>query len=314
MTPMQVDAVLQRYGPPATIEIPPWIGDARRAIGGAVGRLLELDDTAFAQRWLWRDDREGDVDARYAFFRCIETLEGASVAAARATGEGGPMPAAAGAFGLGTMARWDLHGLLAPLADADLDLDPGGGEWTIRQTLAHAVNVQRAYPSFSAWWLTREQTPDLPPSVPDEVGEGFPEEPEEGAGSLAEIRARLDEAMDGAATRLASLDDAQLATPARWSGYAVDVGFRLTRQSSHLQEHTVQVEKTLVMLGRTPSESDRLARLVLRAYGRLEAAVYALPTTAAELGRETVLGAVDKVVDVAGHVRQPGSIEAGAAS
>ncbi len=90
MTPMQVDAVMERYGPPATIEIPPWIADARLAIGGAVGRLLELDDAVLAQRWLWRDDREGDVDARYAFFRCIETLEGASVAAARATGEGGP--------------------------------------------------------------------------------------------------------------------------------------------------------------------------------------------------------------------------------
>ena len=41
----------------------------------------------------------------------------------------------------------------------------------------------------------------------------------------------LDDAMDGAAERMAPLDDAQLRTPARWSGYAVDVGFRLGRMS-----------------------------------------------------------------------------------
>ena len=88
--------------------------------------------------------------------------------------------------------------------------------------------------------------------------------------------------MDGAAERMASLDASQLATPARWSGYAVDVGFRLGRMSSHLQEHTVQVDKTLVMLDRTPPEAHRLIRLVFRAYGRLEAIVYGLPATTAD--------------------------------
>ena len=203
------------------------------------------------------------------------------------------------------------------MADADLDLDPGNGEWTIRQTLAHAVNVERAYPSFSAWWLTREQTAELPPSVPDDVGIGFPEEEEEGVGTLLDIRDRLDAAMDGAAERMSGLDEAQLAIPARWSGYAVDVGFRLWRQASHLQEHTVQVEKTFVMLGRQPLEAERLARLVLRAYGHLEAEVYALPSALAERGRDTVLGAVGAVGEVAeararrcvGGGRRPMSIE-----
>ena len=188
----------------------------------------------------------------------LEALELAAGAASAAVAASGSRPAGAAPFGDATAARWDLHGVLAPLADADLDADPGGGEWTIRQTLAHIVYVQRAYPAFASWWLSREQTPELPASIPDGVDEGFPEEEAEGVGTLAEIRGRLDDAMDGASERMAGLDEAQLATPARWSGYAVDVGFRLGRMSSHLQEHTVQVDKTLVMLDRTPPEAHRL--------------------------------------------------------
>jgi len=300
---MQVDAVLERYGPPAATTLPNWVRDGRRGINAAASALLRTDEDDLARRWRWRDDPVGGAERRYGFFRAIETLEAAAAATARAVGDGSAIPAAALTFRPATVARWDLHGLLAPLTDADLDADPGNGEWTIRQTLAHTVNVGRAYPSFSAWWLTREQTPELPPSVPDDVGVGFPEEVDEGVGTLVEIRERLDTAMDGAAERMAALDDAQLATPARWSGYAVDVGFRLWRQSSHLQEHTIQVEKTFVMLGRQPLEAERLARLVLRAYGHLEAAVYALPSAMAERGREVVLGAVGAVGEVAQHVR-----------
>ncbi len=312
MRPMQVDAVLERYGPPPTIEIPSWIRDARQRINAAVDQLLGVDEDDLARRWWWRDERAGGAEARYAFFRAIETLEGGAAVAAGAAG--GPSTAAHAAFAAATMARWDLHGLLAPLSDADLDADPGGGEWTIRQTLAHTVNVGRAYPSFSAWWLTREPTSELPTSLPDEVGEGFPEEDEEGTGSLLEIRDRLDETMDGAAERMAALDDAQMAIPARWAGYAVDVGFRLWRQSSHLQEHTIQVEKTLVMLDRPSPESARLTRLLLRAYGRLEAAVYARPAANAEMGRQAVIDTVGAVADVADHVRRSGSISRDASS
>jgi hypothetical protein len=290
------------------VELPPWIADARRRINAAVDRLMGIEEEEMPRRWKWRDDHEGGAEARYAFFRSIETLEGGAAAAGRAVAGGSERSAGAAAFAAATMARWDLHGLLASISDDGLDADPGGGEWTIRQTLAHAVNVERAYPAFSAWWLARERSPELPARVPDDVGAGFPEEEEEGAGTLLEIRNRLDAAMDGAAERMAGLDHAQLATPARWSGYAVDVGFRLWRQSSHLQEHTVQVEKTLVMLGRTPLESARLSRLLLRAYGRLEAAVYALPRPDAELGRPAVAEAVAAVAQVAEHVRRVGSI------
>jgi len=308
MAAMNVDPVLERFGPPPTTQTPAWLTDARSTLTTATGALIDLDERELNRRWWWREDRGGETEVRYAFYRAIEALEGAAGAATNGILAAGTRPAGAAAFGSATAARWDLHGVLAPLVDADLDADPGGGEWTIRQTLAHIVYVQRAYPSFAAWWLSREQTPELPPAVPDGVDEGFPEEEAEGLGTLAEIRARLDGAMDGAAERMASLDEAQLATPARWAGYAVDVSFRLGRMSSHLQEHTVQVDKTLVMLDRTPPEAHRLVRLVFRAYGRLEAVVFGLPEGMADAGREAIVVAVTEAADAFGHVRLAGSV------
>jgi uncharacterized damage-inducible protein DinB len=299
---MKVDSVLERFGPPPTAPMPAWLPDARRSLTAAAEGVLGIEERELNRRWWWREDRDGGTEVRYAFYRALEALERAAGATA------GARPAATAAFASATAARWDLHGVLAPLTDADLDADPGGGEWTIRQTLAHVVYVQRAYPAFASWWLSREQTAGLPSSIPDGVDEGFPTEQSEGEGTLAEIRQRLDDAMDGAAERMAILDASQLATPARWSGYAVDVGFRLGRMSSHLQEHTVQVDKTLVMLDRTPPEAHRLIRLVFRAYGRLEATVYGLPAAAADHGREPFLAAVNEVVEVFDHVRRPDSV------
>jgi hypothetical protein len=289
MAGMNVDPVLERFGPPPTTPVPAWIIGARHVLTTAADSVLSLDERELNRRWWWREDRGGDTEVRYAFYRALEALERAAGAALEGVASPGSRPAGAAPFALATAARWDLHGVLAPLGDDALDADPGGEDWTIRQTLAHIVHVQRAYPAFASWWLSRDQTPELPASIPEGVDEGFPEEEADGVGTLHEIRARLDDAMDGAAERMAPLDDAQLRTPARWSGYAVDVGFRLGRMSSHLQEHTVQVDKTLVMLSRTPPEAHRLVRLVFRAYGRLRR-----PSTGCQRVRRTRVGGQSK--------------------
>jgi hypothetical protein len=194
-----------------------------------------------------------------------------------------------------------------PLEDADLDRAPGGNEWTIRQTLGHIGASQRAYGWYTGWWWSRRGEPGpLPASPPDLDEIGFPGEDAEAAGSLAEIRERLDRNLELTAGRFANLDDDGLAAPGRWSGYPVTVAFRLGRCASHLREHTVQVEKTLVMLKRDPREVERLLRLVVAAWGRLEATVFALPPEALDTpardgrsGAAIIDAAIGDVGDVA---------------
>ena len=299
-----IDApLLARTDPALRRPLPPAIVEARQTLRAIAGDILAIPESALARPWDWIGGSEEEV--RYGPYRVQELFERAEIDARRAlaasAGHGGlaaELIAPAGA------ARWDLHGLLAPLSAADLDADPGGGEWSIRRTLGHVINGQRAYGWATAWWQAKGYAiddPDLPATPPDEVYEGLPEEDgTEMTGSLDDLRARLDAILDLSTECLAGLPEDRLALATRWSGFAVTVAFRIGRWSSHLREHTIQVEKTLAQLGREPSEPERLARLALAAYGRAEAVVFGRPGADAAAGliraataeaRQTIAGA-----------------------
>lgn len=247
---------------------------ARKDVMATIADLATITDSQLMTPWVWKSGSEDEI--RYGFYRIYEDFELAGTdaeAAVRASSH--DRGRAAEIIAPATAARWDLHGLLIQLPDAAWDTDPGGGEWTVRQTLGHTVGGQRGYGAATAWW----QQQGLPPgdSLPTErpaVFDELPEDDEEGAGTPAEVRARLDELLDRSTERLAGMPAERLAIGTRWAGFPVDIGFRLGRWSSHFREHTIQVEKTLVMIGHTPTEVDRLIRMILGAWGRAEAAVY----------------------------------------
>ncbi len=249
---------------------------ARADLRAAVETLRSIPDDRLAEPWPWKGGSEEEV--RYAFYRIAESFERAAIDAADLLRAGAPDRGRAGDLvAPATAARWDLDGLLLPLAAATWDADPGGGEWRIRRTLGHVIGSQRAYGVGSGWWLRRSfaaDDPTLPASVPEELWASMPDEEVEGAGSPEEVRRRLSDLLDETTERLAGLSPAHLALGARWSGFAVDVGFRLGRWGSHMREHTIQVEKTLALLGHRPTEVDRLVRHVAATWGRSEAAVY----------------------------------------
>jgi hypothetical protein len=266
---------LERYTDPAwTRPIPAALLAARRDVMAAVRDLLTLTDADLATPWFWKGGSEDEI--RYGFYRVFEDFERAGIDAEAAVRAAGPdRGRAADLIAPATAARWDLQGILVQLPDAVWDADPGGGEWTVRQTLGHVIGGQRGYGAATAWWQAQglpagDSLPTERPPVYDEL----PTDAEEEAGTPAEVCARLDEALDRSTERLAGLPPDRLALGTRWAGFAVDIGFRIGRWSSHFREHTIQVEKTLVMLGHTPNEVDRLIRLVLAAWGRAEAVVY----------------------------------------
>jgi hypothetical protein len=256
--------------------IPEALLAARREAIAAVSQLATLTDADLVKPWPWIGGPEVE-QVRYGFYRVHELFERAGIEAdAKLRAAGVDRGRAADLIAPATAARWDLLGLLLPLRDALWDADPGGDEWTIRQTMGHVVGGQRGYGVVTAWWQGQglpASKSDLP-WTPEEVYQQLPSDEEEGTGTPAEVRDRLDEQLDRATERLAGLPADRLILGSRWSGFPVDIGFRLGRWSSHLREHSIQVEKTLVMLGHVPTEVDRLIRLVLAAWGRAEAVVY----------------------------------------
>ena len=279
--------LLDRTDPARRRPLPATILEAREILRVIVDDVLAIPETSLARPWSWIGGSEEEV--RYGPYRVNELFERAEIEARRSlAGRARDGGLAADMIAPSGAARWDLHGVLAPLSADDLDADPGGGEWSIRRTLGHVINGQRAYGWATAWWQDKGYAiddPGLPAQPPDEVYAGLPDEDgPEMAGSLEDLRVRLDAILDLSAERLAGLSEHRLAYATRWSGFAVTVGFRIGRWSSHLREHTIQVEKTLARLGRTPTEPERLARLVFGAYGRAEAVVFGQPGAEAAAG------------------------------
>jgi hypothetical protein len=279
--------LLDNTDPSLARPLPAAIHEARADLPAIVADILAIPEPALGTEWPWIGG--GEEEVRYGAYRVHELFERAQVDASRALAAAGRDGGLAAALiAPADAARWDLHGLLVPLTDAQIDADPGAGEWSIRQTLGHLVSGQRAYGWAAAVWQAHQVPlgdPSLaaPPAFPIYVD--LPDEHgPEMAGSLAEIRARLDGILDLSAERLAGLPEVRLGFGTRWSGFAVSIAFRLGRWSSHIREHTIQVEKTLGMLGRAPTEPERLARLALAAYGRAEAVVFGQPAADAPAG------------------------------
>jgi hypothetical protein len=260
--------------------IPQALLAARRDVMAAAHKLATLTDADMELFWAWKGDGGGDNELRYGFYRIYEDFERAGIdAAAALRASNTERGRAADLIAPSTAARWDLQGILVQLPDDLWDKDPGDEQWTIRQTLGHVIGGQRSYGVNVAWWQAQALPvdPNLPKARPKEIDDALPSDEEEASGTPAEVRARLDEVTDAAAERLAGLPPERLAYGTRWMDFAVDIGFRIGRWSSHFREHTIQVEKTLVMLGHTPTEVDRLIRLILAAWGQAEAAVYGSP-------------------------------------
>jgi hypothetical protein len=283
MTAPAIDDFLLRLAPVEPRDVDPALLRARASVAAGLADLRMVPDSALEAPWTWGG---GELDVRYGFYRQYEAFEEVRASVRRRfSGMRIQDTAARPIVAAASAARWDLHGVLAGVTDDDLDRDPGNNQWTIRQTLGHIVNGQRAYGWFTAWWLSQRELPpdDFPARPPEDTEIGFPDEGTESRGSLADIVNRLDEVLDGAASVFAPLSDAELAARARWSGILIDVRFRLGRWPSHLREHTIQIEKTHVFLGRETTEVDRLLRLIAAAYGRLEEELFMLPADQAPI-------------------------------
>ncbi|HKZ20562.1 MAG TPA: DinB family protein [Acidimicrobiia bacterium] len=278
MTSGPLDApLLERTDPALARPLPSPLIAARASVLAAGTALLDLSETTLAGEWPWIGG--SDQEVRYGAYRAAEALELAESEARYVLArEEADETQAARIIGPATAARWDLHGLMLSIDESALDTDPGAEEWTIRLAMGHIISSQRAYGWGTAWWLANPHDaddPDLPSGIHEAFWEALPDEATtEAEGNVSELRTRLDQVLDLGAERLAGLEDERLRLAARWSGFAVTVGFRLGRWSSHIREHAIQIEKTMAMLGIIPDESRRLARHVLAAYGRAEATVF----------------------------------------
>ena len=221
----------------------------------AMRAFARLSDEHMAKDWDWPGHTGEQLQVRDALYRSLEDEQ-----AARAAAEPDPTEAAR-ILELAQCAFGDLCGLLVGLDDAVLDASPGASDWSLREVLDHIQRVDLSYTRQIRHALRRSG--DEPLSLDRPVGET------DTGGGIADWLDRL-AAIRDQTFQHATLSGEQLTKPSRWAGYVIDVRFRLHRFASHIVEHTIQCEKTLVALNQRPTEAARIVRRIWATRGAHE--------------------------------------------
>jgi len=212
--------------------------------------------------WTWPG--KGLADLRNAFFFLLMEEQDALVRASSPTNDADRiLVLAQRAFG-------DLRGLLLSVPDALLDREPAPGEWSIRRTMEHTIQVERSYRANTQHALLRSDNEPLTLS-PERRPK---EDPADTAGDAAAMAAALARRRAETDATLAGTDADRLSQPSQWAAtdtpFDVDVRFRLHRFGAHLVEHTQQVDKTLRQLGQAETDAQAYVRQISIIRGRHE--------------------------------------------
>ncbi|HEX6350423.1 MAG TPA: DinB family protein [Candidatus Dormibacteraeota bacterium] len=227
------------------------------AFAQLLGRLAAYSDAEMAQPWEWPGRKGAQLQVRDCHWRIVETEQAFLATVPAAERE------AAAVMELAQIAFGDLRGLLAGQTDDALDAKPGE-EWSLREVLGHVLMTERRYAWQVRYAVNRDATQPTHAQPPVTVSTA---ETDSGVRDWIDMleaeRARSD-------SYCSTLDAPALARPSVWMEYEIDVRFRLHRFAAHLAEHTIQAEKTLRGIDRTPAEARQLVRVLSRLRGRHE--------------------------------------------
>jgi uncharacterized damage-inducible protein DinB len=226
--------------------------------------------------WEWKQYKEG---IRFAFFRTYEQLcELAARLEVERAASPRPLTTAQRILSQYHLAYRDLQAVLLGVTDTLAVQAPAEGEWPVRQALAHIVQAERGF--FTVCFLGLEhihQGNAEAFEINEEIWNRFwadaPFTETSERSSLSEIQAYHASLHPRILQAFTTLTEDELGLPiSYWESAPQPLEFRLHRFSSHLRQHTIQIEKTLDQLGQPPSEARRLLRIVFNALAAVEGA------------------------------------------
>ncbi|SRR6266508_1933261 len=257
-----------------------------------------LGDADLERDYTWRYHDEG---LRFALIGTYHELRDlAATTAAERAAYGHPITIAQRVLAQYHLAYRDLQAILLGVDGTLAGWAPAPGEWPIWIALWHMIEVeQNFFPrcryavdqmhagaelqvmSDEEKWALLAEEPDTDPArlrkiiygdtVRTAADEAAAPEPTALQGSFADLLAYYDTLHSSIIRDLATLSDAETLAPSRWwEDQPIPVRYRLHRFDAHLRQHTIQVEKTLAMLGQVPAEAKRLLRLVYAALAAAE--------------------------------------------
>jgi hypothetical protein len=278
---------------------------------GSVERLATVlhatPDAAMGREWVWGDYNEEGV--RFTGFVAYGHMrELAALVGAERLQIGSAPTIAQRMLAQYQWAYRDMQALMLGIDAATAEIAPAEGEWPLHQVVTHMVEADVGFYAMVQANIERHRNGIWSAEkITDAEYEQLlgPEEPlmaiiNGPLGGLqlfhTEIHARI-------MADLAQITDAETVLPARfWEETLFPIRFRLQRFEAHLRQHSIQLESTLVGIGRPPTEGSRIARLLYAGLAELEGCLIGAPETAADAQIEAaeaiaeLAGAAEKVL------------------
>ena len=243
-----------------------------RAVENFAALLLPLSEKDLEHEWTWKDHDEEGI--RFAFFVTLQELR--HLAVTLSTLRPKPTPAQH-ILSQYHAAYMDLQAALLGLSSEDEDKAPAEGEWSVRRVYAHILGTDIGFTSVVRYALESHRAGSWKPERMSEEDEiriiGMSEE-EYGTltGSPLEgMMAYHREFHAEIIHEFSRISDEELDLPSTfWEETRFPIQHRLHRYEAHFTQHTIQIDKTLVAIGRPPSESKRLIRKIYAALAEAE--------------------------------------------
>ena len=240
-----------------------------QAVEALVHATVDLPDAEMDRPWVWREyDEEG---LRFALLMAQHELR--DLAVRLAAMRPAPPSQAQRILGQYHHAYRDLTGALAGARDDDLDPVPREGEWPLREVITHILGAE--YGFLGTVQYARDPNR---PADEEEAGDRWPTWRKEHGyaapgslpGGIADVRNAMFEIHRRVLRELGVLRDDEVEKLAGFWDGEKPVRFRMHRFEAHLIQHTIQVDKTLEWIGRSPTEARRLVRVLYRDLAAVE--------------------------------------------
>ena len=172
----------------------------------------------------------------------------------------------------------DMEGAIECASESEMDRAPSEGEWPLRAVIEHTIQAEHGFRLACERALISAQKAEQPSPLTQTDWPAFRGlfRPEGGTAAVVDALRR---SRDLVLADFAGLPDAALDVPAYyWESAPLPLRFRLMRFELHLRQHTIQADKTMAGIGRSPSEAERLTRLVRCGFGDVEASLLGAPS------------------------------------
>jgi hypothetical protein len=251
-----------------------------RAVEEYAQLMLPLSERDLEIPWKWKDHDEEGI--RFSFFVTLEDLRSLAVRLFSLRTPPEPVQRILGQYHAQTL---DLRAAILGLSPADAERVPAEGEWPVQRVYSHMLGAEINFRAVTVYALEAHRAGTWTPDRMSEADEtriaGLTEEQYKALtrgsfeGMLSyhrELHARILE-------EFSLITEDELDLPCTfWEETRFPIRHRLHRFEAHLCQHTVQIDKTLILLGLAPSESKQILRKVYAALAEAESAMIGVDT------------------------------------